>query len=218
MPSLGQVGKEFTEEKIRRLYTEAEKQIRVLVKFGWCVPMLGDFSVIQDAAEAKDEEGVDEYFLSFYSDDKHQALQVLKGSMLSEMGLLHWKDVIDQAFSAYENSLYLIVVPALLAVVEGAVVENVNARHKALNVKNSMGKLRKSSPSESYRRLFIKSLETVMMELFKPVPFSSNEPPRLNRNLVLHGRNMHEAKQADCLRLFQLVHALGICIQNEEAA
>ncbi len=120
------------------------------------------------------------------------------------------REELKQCFDSYENEKYYPCVCGLLPLIERSILADLSSpKYNWENLEEDFKKSHKkiikgnneNDLTEYGIRLFIKKLA-------KRTEFSDNEPKRLNRNWVLHGRNIRIPTKTDCLKLFNLIETI----------
>jgi hypothetical protein len=122
-----------------------------------------------------------------------------------------FSSLLEQCLESYERGNYLICVPALIAVLEGAIAfpEGVAfihgwGRRAFFDCKIA------DCDSDLLSRALWESMDIFVSHLFEHAPFGGARPPRLNRHWILHGRDVPDWGQAEALRLFQALQTLSL--------
>lgn len=194
-----------------RLLEDAEQ----LGRMGWTTPMWTGPVELQYLVHTLGPEGVDDFFLKEYGGPESHRTLALLAEITSEPLLIPWRDVLEQAASAYRAGLHLVVVPALLPVLEGAVAAAAGQLKKGPRVVEQSKKLVRSSTS-SVDRIVLVSVDAFVQNLFAYQPFRSSPPASINRHWILHGRSPGGWTQADALRLFQALSSLAAIVEPPE--
>ncbi len=187
-----------------------------LAEAGWTLPQFLDFSDVRNLLETSSDSDLDALIVDLYSRDEGHEWISLRGELAKSELLDSYRTVIEQAFRAYERGDYLIVVPALLAALEGvlAIVDNRIRSRRVTPVE--WARNRESAQSEgSMHKVLWGSIVFFTEKLWQRSDFSEDHPPSLNRHWILHGRKMQDVDQADALRLFQALHSITTLGQTE---
>jgi hypothetical protein len=153
---------------------------------------------------------IDDVFLDYYEVDGGVNYRRLKLHLLRKESLIRWRPLIEQCFTAFENDLYLVVVPAMITVVEGAIVVVGGAdAWRQKDHKQTARKLLGRSPKDSVKRAIWLSVDAFVSHLFEHRSFADTRPLLINRPWILHGRDDPSWTKADCLRLFQAADTIG---------
>jgi hypothetical protein len=159
---------------------------------------------LYDILQLNDSQLIDAAFVEFFSESDGQGYQRLRNAILSNERLEFWHPLLKQCCDAYERQEYLIAVPSLLTVLEGAIakpgsVPFVGGKDRAKFFAEKID----TSPAESVEQCMWRSANAFVKTLFEGYVFDGPQPAFLNRHWILHGRDMPDWVQADCLRLFQ---------------
>jgi hypothetical protein len=195
-----------------RLNRDALERVELLAALGWTLPMemsLPEFHalVMQDNTSV---EGVDEWFIGYYSRDEGAEFDSLRDRLLKSGDLAFWRLLLEQIFDAYRRGQFAICVPSLLSVLEGliAVPWGVKAFHNERCRKKFFEQKVGAADPDSIDQFQWKSVAAFVQTVFEGVdPNREYSIPK--RNLILHGKS-DPAKwnRADCLRLFQAIDTI----------
>jgi hypothetical protein len=187
------------------IYTRMGQSCDRLALLGWALPMTFTPRELVALAEQSTDQEIEQYMLDYFTQPDGVRLQ-LRGSVLHGETLKGWRDLLEQCFEAYDRKHYLIVIPALLSVIEGAVAENAGKlRSGRVKPEKLASDLENDASQGSMQRLIWRSTRIVMERLFAGSHFGGPHPGRLNRHWVLHGRDQTQWTQTDALRLFNLL-------------
>ena len=153
---------------------------------------------------------VEQYMLDYFTQAQGGHFRHLRGSVLCSQALRGWRGLLEQCFDAYKRQHYLVSIPALLSVIEGAVAENAGMlKTRRVNPKTIVLDLENSAPPGSMELLLWRSTRIVLDALFANSDFGGPHPGQLNRHWVLHGRDHTQWTQTDALRLFNLLATIA---------
>jgi hypothetical protein len=181
---------------------------RELGERGWTIPVEIPPVRIARLVRSVAPEDTDEVFVEMYSVNQSQGFEVLAEDILKNTELERWKPLVAQSISAYRRDEFLIVVPALLSAYEGAlaaVVDRPNDTRPPTLANNEL-----NEAETNLERVAWTSIVAFTNTVFKSSTFAGDRPNLLNRHWVLHGRDSPTWSRADCLRLFQALHTLGV--------
>lgn len=187
------------------------EKIAWLGEYGWTLPMMMTPRQLARIVAIDDAASIDAAFVEFYSSRGASNYRALRTKLLRSSELSWWRDLLTQCFRAYERRDYLIVVPSLLTVLEGAIAAPDKA--KFVRAKDRVtffeGKVANAIPN-SMRHYIWRSMDAFIKALFQHSDFSNSPTPeRLNRHWILHGRDVPDWDASDCLRLFQAIDTVG---------
>ena len=206
MASLGTV------EDLARAIAAQTRNVRALARHGWSVPMRATPAQLPTNLGRRTAEGIDTWFVEFYSADEGAMFNEVRRATLANRDLERWHGVLHQAYEAYDREHFLVAVPALLAVSEGVVAAVGGVLDRKAKVDAVLDARGKREPENSFRRLVVASLREVVGAVFASQHFGGDPPAFMNRHWILHGREMQQVTQADCLRVVQLVDGLATFI------
>jgi hypothetical protein len=155
--------------------------------------------------ELKKQEQIDVAFIDFYSANDNHEYDRLRDDLLSSKELERWHPLLKQCCAAYERGEYLIAVPSLLTVLEGAIAIPSNAPFVRAGDRVEFFKTRiQRAKPDSVAQYMWRSVDAFMKKLYQCSDFSTSPPPaRLNRHWILHGRDLPGWDISDALRLLQ---------------
>lgn len=180
---------------------------RRLGELGWTMPVneYPEFPVLLLYHVAPED--LDAAFLRLYAMDDGVRFAHLSRDLIGAPELRRWHPLLAQCLAAYVRGDYLVAVPALLAVYEGALAAVVDRPHDTRPRQLAGDEL--AAADRNLERILWASIDGFTTRLFGSSTFAGNPPPALNRHWVLHGRDEPRWGQADCLRLLQAVQTLG---------
>ena len=177
---------------------------------GWTLPMWATPAEVTDILTSSSEGGLDGIFLEYYLANGREHYKSLKRSLLSSTHLRPWRPLIAECLKAYDLGLYLIVVPSMITVVEGAVAAAGGpSAWNQKDPKQTAVRLRAHKPQGAMSRVMWISVEAFLKDLFQHSSFNASRPDRINRAWILHGRDATAWTEADCLRLLQAADTIG---------
>jgi hypothetical protein len=177
---------------------------------GWTLPMWATPAEVSHILEAATERHIDDVFLDYYEADGGVNYRQLKSYLLRKESLIQWRPLIEQCFTVFEYDLYLVVVPAMITVVEGAIVAVGGAdAWRQKDPKQTARKLLGRWPKDSVKCAIWLSIDAFVSHLFEHRSFADTRPLLINRPWILHGRDDPSWTKADCLRLFQAADTIG---------
>lgn len=204
--SLVRIDWEATQARLEELSDEASS----LGEQGWTLPVWATPREVADILEGARERPIDDVFEEYFAYEDGLFFRQLKRSILASEALDPWKPLIEECFWAYENERFLLVVPSMITVIEGAVIAAGGpTKARAKDPKQTAKQLRAKSKNDWFSRAVWGSIHTFLQRLFESLEFSGEPPPHLNRAWILHGRAFPEWSKSDCLRLFQAADTVG---------
>ena len=179
------------------------KRSRALGQKGWTLPGFLTPAEIEQLLTGNDAT-LEKRLMRRYTPNEVSGLQE---SILKSTTARPWRQVLKQAFSANDRREYLIVVPALLAVLEGllAIVAGKLKKNDVRVRKWGEAQVAKQMP-QSIHKVIWESVAAFVETAWTSSKFSGNKPPYLNRHWILHGREMQDVKKADVLQLLQAIY------------
>jgi hypothetical protein len=209
-----------TVARIMHGYPELEDAARRLGEHGWTIPMWAPAQRVAQAVAQGSREAIDGYFLSMYlASDRAREARLLD-DVLSAQELEWWRPLLAECVAAYRKGQYRIVVPSLLLILEGAMANAGNRFTKSADPSRIATEARKAADHPRVDWLIWLSIEAFLGRVFVSHSFAADRPQLLNRHWILHGRDVPEWDQTDCLRLFQALDTIGavLSVSREDAA
>lgn len=189
--------------------TNPHRKAELLGEYGWTLPMSMSPFQLHEILELNDPALIEAEFVKYYSQDNGSTYARLSRKLLSSPDLALWRDLLDQCCRAYERGEYLIAVPSLLTVLEGAIAVPENAKFVGgEDRKRYFEEKIAAAPSDSVTQYMWRSVGTFVKMLFQKKTFGTPPPAQLNRHWILHGRDTPDWGRADCLRLFQAIETI----------
>src|SRR3989304_5623686 len=106
---------------LARRVVELQDEARRIGAAGWTIPMWATPAEVDQVLGQARTHDIDSVFLQYYEADDQANYKQLKRDLLSRKPLNQWHPLIEQCFTAFEAHLCLVVVPAMITVVEGAI-------------------------------------------------------------------------------------------------
>lgn len=161
--------------------------------------------LVGEVLEKVSEADVDEFFVHLYARKRGRLLSHSIKYLLAHEGLRPWRRLIRETRYAYSRQKYQLVVPALLAVLEGFLA----TKGQALATKRMPHDIAKRECGANQRSAAWASVDAFVENVFGRAPFSGVRPGTLNRHWILHGRDAGPWNRPDCLRLYQAIHTIA---------
>jgi hypothetical protein len=185
------------------------RKAELLGELGWTLPTYMTPWQLHQILQLNDHNLIDLAFTEFYSGSNGKAYRLLRKAVLGHERLEYWRPLLKQCCDAYERQEYLIAVPSLLTVMEGAIAKPGKVAFVRWKDRVSFfAEKIAAAPSESVEQYMWRSVNAFVKTLFENHPFDGPQPGHLNRHWILHGRDMPDWGQSDCLRLFQAIVAI----------
>jgi hypothetical protein len=176
-----------------------------LASYGWTFPVnLSPGQIENLVTVSHDRLDVDKFFIEHYSND----LKLFKmfNSVYSADLYDKWYKLIEQCIRTYKSGLYLVTVPALITVIEGAIANLSSTTNTGII--DLSRKRAENMETSSVPRYLWNSFYYFALQLYENKSFDKERPQLINRHWILHGRDSYEWNQADCLRIFQALYTL----------
>lgn len=194
--------------RLERHLKSLEPDARAMGERGWTLPMQMNPWELPRYLRLGSTEALDTAYLAHYSEEGGARSKALFADLVQSADLAHWRPLLRQAIAVYRRRQYLVVVPALLLVLDGAIAALVGALRQRTTAHELAAKKRKEADG-SVERLIWLTLDGFLGHVFRAHDFAKDRPLLLNRHWVLHGRDDPAWGRADCLRLFQALHTLA---------
>jgi len=166
--------------------------------------------LVELADHGNTDQEVEQYMLDYFTFESGRFFLDLRGHVLGSKNLVGWRALLEQCFDAYDRGHYLVPIPALLSVIEGAVAQNAGKlKLPQLNSKKLAADLEKAAPPGGMGFFVWRSARVVLDKLFASSDFGGPHPGELNRHWALHGRDQTQWTQTDALRLFNLLATIS---------
>src|ERR1035437_7123439 len=100
-------------------------RVKLLGELGWTMPMEMSWPEFQALAMEDDltVERVNEWFVTYYTEDNASGFKRLAGGLLSSRQLAFWKPLVEQCVRAFEKGDFALCVPSLLLILEGSIAK-----------------------------------------------------------------------------------------------
>jgi len=189
-------------DKIRSGIKQWQRTSLMLAEQGWTAPGSLTPADVYDLIEAcSTPEEVDEAFVRLFSDNDTELFSLTASQLLETKVLTRWYPLLEQVFSSYQRSHYLVAIPALLTIFEGLLATDAGCSTKVTRIVAAKVREIEERLPNSVTLAEWQATEKFVENLFAYSRFDEEPPSGLNRNWVLHGRDALDWTQADCLRL-----------------
>lgn len=133
----------------------------------------------------------------------------MKAELLASVKLSKWSALLKLCFLSYERGECLIAVPSLLLILEGTLADlgNIAFENSKERAKYFEQKISESEP-ESVNQYRWRSMNSFITTLFGFQSFKGPRPDILNRHWILHGRDVPDWDESDCLRLLEAIRTV----------
>ena len=181
-------------------YPQMLKNTNELGKRGWVLFLLP--KSIKEQLDSLSPNEFDRKMVAVYSlGSMNEDIKYIMQSAISD----YRKTVFDQAFKAFQHSLYYPCYAAITSQIEGLMsdigkeyIEGTGWFIKVTKMYADMGDI------DYFDLLLYQSLKSFIEEFtHNNYKFDKDEPTYLNRNWVLHGRTTKEIAPIDCIKLIR---------------
>lgn len=185
---------------------------------GWTIPPQVTIFAIKKIGEKNNDveilKDLNNYFKLYFSRDNYIMLKEMIDSILSSNIRDGLKKVITECWKAFQSGLYSICATSLITVIEGILSEVGEDKRDIRMMKLCQKKIDElpENISTLEKHIWI-SYSRFIKNLYMKSDFNSDEPERVNRHWLLHGRSDFEINELDCIRLFNSVDSLCMIIK-----
>lgn len=195
---------------------EYSKVAELIGTNGWTIPGSMGLSKLNDLLDKEIIiEVLDPFFSDFYTSKKFKLMvkHVENSNMKSTQ-----KELFRQCLEAYSCRNYLICTTALITILEGLLSEFGEDKKDIKMIKICRLHMEKTKADKKIiNHLVWVSLFNFIKELYEKSSFDKNQPERINRHWILHGRTDKQVGEADCLRLFNAIYSLVTMLKYEDS-
>ncbi len=200
-------------EAFARAMRRLEQSAHSLARVGWIIPMSMTAAEINKIVIAKTKSQIDASFVKLFEANRRRHFNRTIREMLARKELKPSHRLIRQAAAAYRRRHYAITVPALLTVIEGAIMRG-RRETKFLKVTGQHVQRLEVDKPQAFELVLWRIVQNYLVRLFGSKDFGGPDPSTLNRNWVAHGRAAADWTQADSLRLFQATDTVSSLIER----
>ncbi|WP_162926394.1 hypothetical protein [Teredinibacter purpureus] len=180
---------------------------------GLSMPVMLSYKQINDVAKPEyAQDQVDEAFFSFFTDNDSETLKDLMfNNALNDFDIAPWEKMIEECYESFFNKRYLVVVPTLITVIEGYLSLKIGT-FNTTNVRMITPTETKAQEAHLHRRdkTTWLSVPEIVDALYQKSDLTGNEPSKLNRHWILHGRSTPLEAKTDSAKLFILLGSRAI--------
>lgn len=181
---------------------------------GWTLPMsmgLSELDVL--VTMEKSNKTYDGFFSKYYSNKKFRLM--IKHVNLSSISQRH-KELFNDCINAYEEKRYLICITALLTLLEGILSCFGDTKTDIRMMRICRFNMDSTESNKKIiNHLIWVSFFNFISTLYEKSNFDQDEPAKINRHWILHGRTDTDWTDADALRLFSAVYSLTTILKYE---
>ena len=192
---------------IERVMSNLEPFSEKLIQAGWTINMRMMPSHIIEISEIIEINEIDDYYYSFFMDNKRSELINLQSECIKmlETGLAK---AFDECIYAFDNHKYIICANTLLAILEGVLSKYTKDKSDIRMIKPCREQFEQTPEDHVINRMFWYVNFKFVEQLYKKSNFNEAEPSNINRNWLLHGRSSFDIREIDCLRLINTICTL----------
>ena len=163
-------------------------------------------------------DNVEKALLNYIEKDAYKNADIVikmceKNSLLNK-----YKSIFEQSVQTYKNEMYELaivgftsILDGLLADVSGNIKDSIQKRTRLI-----MDKLNLQIDLENKEYAFTTlgiTFEKTMLIFAQCAPFDKEEPEKLNRHWIMHGRSASRRTRLDCIKVIRMIY--GLLILNE---
>ncbi|ABO51523.1 hypothetical protein Dred_3020 [Desulforamulus reducens MI-1] len=189
------------------IYEEYSNVAILIGKNGWTIPMSMGLSKLDSLIGKKvDIEVLDSFFKKYYDPRKFATLtKHVKRSNLSNTQ----KKLFFECVDTFNEGRFSISATALITILEGVLSKFGDSENDIMMIRICRYHMDETKNDKKIiNHLVWVSFLNFISELYKKSEFDKDEPDKLNRHWILHGRTDKELGDADCLRLFNAIYSL----------
>lgn len=175
---------------------------------GWTIPVWAPIQLVDLAAQHTRSE-IDQAFVAAYRSKRSARFRELGAQLLGTSSLKQWHPLLDECLWAHRKARFLIVVPTLLSIADGATARLAGHLHLQSSPRTAAA-TRVSQLPPGHDRLIWVSLKAFLGRIFARHDFGAEPPSALNRHWLMHGRAMADWGEPDSFRLFQALHTMTL--------
>lgn len=175
-------------------------------RFGWVIALELPYPCYKDIVADTDnsQQAIDKFFINYYLEDFEGRL---KNGLIQSKSVLpeSLQNLLCEAIWAFENHKYLICMPALFSVLEGALVNLSNqGNRKPIRYKGGIDHAIKHDKLTTNAIPLI-SISWFLDFAFRTSDFDQDEFSELNRHWSQHGRYLESLDEKPALQLFSAI-------------
>jgi hypothetical protein len=157
-----------------------------------------------------ERDAIDNYFLGFCE----RSGIPFPGPASGSATFARWRTLLAECYKSYRVGRYLICIPALITILEGAIALREGAPFIPDRDREAFFRSRIAACGDDMlSQAFWESVYVFVSCLFQFADFDGTRPPTLNRHWILHGRDIADWRQADALRLFQALDTIDLIFE-----
>lgn len=198
-------------------HTQFTEECKSNAKYGWCVSANMCIGSYREIARTKDtQEHRDSLFQELFEKDNSQLYFEERDDIITSSPD-SWKKYYENCFLAFENGMYVAVIPSLMSAIEYelATISNDNEIGKSL-INKVKARFENDTNSGDFSHIVGASVISLLQNgVFKYQPFELQRPKTLNRNWILHGRDdPSKWKKSDVYKLMSIISAIKLVLNN----
>jgi hypothetical protein len=195
-------------ERIKEVIEKTPQALLLLAEYGWYIDYDSDFSLPVDLAELIENEQIeklDEYLIAYYRDKFDTIIEELQHRHPKR------KEIISQIASSYKNKNYFVVIPCILAQIDGVANDFTNKKFFLKDKNNNY----LPQVTAEITKISESTLESFLSPLTNQTPIIAHEsnlnnfPVTLNRHTILHGIDIDYGNEKNCLKCISLLKYLS---------
>ena len=190
-----------------KLQVRMQQSCERLANLGWTLPMrFTPYEMMELVKYSESDQDIEQYMMDYYTSEGGRSFLELRTDILSSANLVCWRNHLEQCFDVYDREQYLILIPALLTVIEGAIAQKAGRlKSKSVKTMAHASEVENAKDPRSVNFLVWHSIRLVLEKLFADSDFGGPHPGEINRHWILHGRDHTQWTRMDAIRLFNLL-------------
>lgn len=191
---------------------QLEDAVVRLADFGWTMPPYLTPRESSYLSKLENKNELDDFFVDYYKNESGSEFNRLTSDLISNKRLNQWKELIEECISAKQSGNFLITIPSLITIIEGAIARYFDST--GTRIIGLCNEEYLKCDEHSIMKVVWKSIHSFIQNIYQKNQFDKERLVIINRHWILHGRDSHAWTEADSLRLFQALHTLGLVIRN----
>lgn len=183
------------------------EKAKLIAELGWVIPShatLTEYAAI--IAPISDIKSADEAFTNYYLSDNAIELKGLKTDLLKCSDIKTWQPALEEAFLNLDEGRNMSCIALLLPLIDGVTsIKFSEPNFYKLNNRKAFFREKLRMAETRLTKYLWQSYEAFADNFFKSCQSS---PSFLNRNWLLHGRDIPSSNLSDCLRLLQALETI----------
>jgi hypothetical protein len=194
--------------RIKEVIEKTPQALLLLAEYGWYLDYDSDFSLPIDLAELIESERIDEldkYLIEYYRDKFAEIIEELKNRHNQRA------DILNQVSISFNEKLYFVMIPCVLAQIDGIANDFTNKKFFLKDRNNSF----LPQVTAEITRISEFTMESFLSPLTNQTPIIAHEsilesfPVNLNRHTIMHGIDVNYGDEKNSLKCISLLKYLS---------